>query len=83
MVCGPLITGNTVIFKPSSNLLISSHIFANILYESGVPKEVLAFVSGKGSIIGPYIVSNKHVSGVLFTGSRDPGIAEGRFERIP
>ena len=74
MVCGPLITGNSVIFKPSSNLLISSHIFANILYEAGVPKEVLAFVSGKGSVIGPYIVSNKHVSGVLFTGSRDAGM---------
>ena len=74
MVCGPLITGNSVIFKPSSNLLISSHIFANILYESGVPKEVLAYVSGKGSEIGPYIVSNSNVSGVLFTGSRDAGM---------
>ncbi|EQD59080.1 delta-1-pyrroline-5-carboxylate dehydrogenase, partial [mine drainage metagenome] len=74
MVCGPLITGNSVIFKPSSNLLISSHIFVNILYDCGVPREVLAYLSGKGSEIGPYIVSHKAVSGILFTGSRDAGI---------
>jgi 1-pyrroline-5-carboxylate dehydrogenase len=74
MVAGPLVTGNAVILKPSSNIPLSSYLYIKTLYEAGVPRNALAFISGKGSVIGPYIVSHRDISGVLFTGSRQAGI---------
>ncbi len=74
MVAGPLITGNAVILKPSSNIPLSSYLYIKTLYEAGVPRNALAFISGKGSVIGPYIVAHRDISGVLFTGSRQAGM---------
>ncbi len=74
MVAGPLVTGNAVILKPSSNIPLSSYLYIKTLYEAGVPRNALAFLSGKGSEIGPYLVSHKDIAGVLFTGSRQAGI---------
>ena len=75
MVAGPLITGNSVLLKPSSDIPLTSYLYVKTLIEAGVPPENIAFISGKGSEIGPYITSHKEVAGILFTGSRDAGIS--------
>ncbi len=74
MTAGPLITGNSVLLKPSSDIPLTSYLYVKLLYEAGVPRENLAFISGKGGEIGPYITSHNMVSGILFTGSRDAGM---------
>lgn len=75
MVAGPLITGNSVLLKPSSDIPLTSYLYVKTLIEAGVPAENIAFISGKGSEIGPYITAHKDISGILFTGSRDAGIS--------
>lgn len=75
MVAGPLIVGNSVLLKPSSDIPLTSYLYVKTLYEAGVPKENLAFISGKGSELGPHITSHKLVSGILFTGSRNAGMS--------
>ncbi len=75
MVAGPLVTGNSVLLKPSSDIPLTSYLYIKTLLEAGVPSGNIAFISGKGSEIGPYITSHRDISGVLFTGSRDAGIS--------
>jgi 1-pyrroline-5-carboxylate dehydrogenase len=74
MVAGPLITGNSVLLKPSSDIPLTSYLYIKNLIEAGVSSETIAFIAGKGGEIGPYITSHKDVAGIVFTGSRDAGM---------
>ncbi|PYB68602.1 aldehyde dehydrogenase [Thermoplasma sp. Kam2015] len=74
MSSGPLVTGNAVILKPSSDIPLSLYLWVRLMHEAGVPKEVLAYVSGSGGIVGRHIVESKKVAGIVFTGSRDVGL---------
>ncbi|MGC9190597.1 MAG: D-glyceraldehyde dehydrogenase [Candidatus Micrarchaeia archaeon] len=68
-----LLTGNTVVLKPSSDTPGSAEWIIKKFEEAGVPKGVLNFVVGKGSEIGDYIVAHKEVSLVTMTGSTSTG----------
>ena len=74
MTAGPLVTGNSVLLKVSGDIPISTYITVNLLYEAGVPREVLAFVSGRGSVIGKQIYEDEEIGGIVFTGSREVGM---------
>lgn len=74
MTAAPLVTGNSVILKVSGDIPISTFITAKILYDAGVPKEVLAFVSGRGSVVGKQIYEDEDIGGIVFTGSREVGM---------
>ncbi len=77
MSIGAMITGNTVVFKPSSTdnmtMLTGLRIY-QLLKESGLPDGVFNFITGPGSEVGDELVVNKDVSGIAFTGSYDTGI---------
>ncbi len=77
MSAGALITGNTVVFKPSStdnmSMLTGLRIY-EIFKEAGVPEGVFNYVTGPGSEVGGELVSNRHVSGIAFTGSKTTGL---------
>ena len=73
MSIGALITGNTIVLKPSSDTPIIGYKFAEIMKEAGLPAGVLNFITGSGSIIGKAIVDSKDVAGIVFTGSREIG----------
>src|SRR5919107_1443970 len=73
MSTGAIITGNTVVAKPSSNTPIIAWKFAQILKQAGLPGGVINLVIGPGSKTGQELVSNKDVAGIVFTGSRDTG----------
>ena len=77
MSAGALITGNTVVFKPSSTdnmtMLTGIEIY-KIFTEAGVPPGVFNFITGPGSEVGDELVVNGNVSGIAFTGSRMAGI---------
>ncbi|MGC8608509.1 MAG: aldehyde dehydrogenase family protein, partial [Thermoplasmata archaeon] len=71
---GPaLLTGNTVVVKPSSDTPGSAEWIVRKFVEAGVPKGVLNFITGEGSIIGDYIVKHKKVALVTLTGSTSTG----------
>src|SRR5829696_8085816 len=73
MSIGALITGNTVVAKPSSNTPIIAWKFAEIFKQAGLPDGVFNLVIGSGGKLGNELVSNKDVAGIVFTGSRDTG----------
>ncbi|MBD0299214.1 MAG: aldehyde dehydrogenase family protein, partial [Nitrososphaera sp.] len=75
MSTGAIITGNTVVAKPSSNTPIVAWKFAQIFKQAGLPDGVFNLVIGLGSKIGNALVSSKDVAGIVFTGSRDTGFA--------
>src|SRR5438105_4214771 len=63
-----LITGNTVIFKPSSDAPLSGLRLVEALIAGGVPKGVVNFITGKPAEVGAALTSRK-VRGITFTGS--------------
>lgn len=77
MSVGAMITGNTVVFKPSSSdsmtMLTGIKIY-QYLKEAGVPDGVFNYISGPGSVVGEELVENPNVSGIVFTGSREVGV---------
>lgn len=75
MTVGPLVVGNAVVLKPSSDIPLSSYLGIRILHEAGVPKNVLAFLSGSGRVVGKKLSESDVVSGFVFTGSRDVGMS--------
>lgn len=74
MMSGPLITGNSVILKPSSDIPLCSYLVVKLLHEVGVPKENLMFLSGSGKMVGKTLYTNNNIDGIVFTGSRDVGM---------
>src|SRR6266404_5193495 len=56
-----------------------------ILYEAGIPKQALQFVTGLGEIVGDALVKHPKTRFVAFTGSKDVGllISEAAGKRQP
>jgi RHH-type proline utilization regulon transcriptional repressor/proline dehydrogenase/delta 1-pyrroline-5-carboxylate dehydrogenase len=75
MVSAALVTGNTVIMKPSEQSVIIGAMLMEIYEEAGVPPGVLNFLNGKGSVIGAHMVDHKDVDLIAFTGSREVGLS--------
>ena len=74
MTVGPLVVGNAVILKPSSDIPLSSYLFIKLLRDSGVPKDVVAYLAGSGSVVGRILSSDPNIAGIVFTGSRETGL---------
>lgn len=74
MTVAPLLVGNAVVLKPSSDIPLVSFLFVELLVKAGVPNDVIAFLAGSGSSVGPALVAHNDVGGILFTGSRETGL---------
>ena len=74
MTVAALVTGNTVIFKPSSETPTVAAKFAEVLLEAGFPASSFSFLPGSGSTVGDVLVSHPKTRFVAFTGSRDVGL---------
>ena len=68
-----LITGNTVVTKPSSNTPLSTLEMIKLAEKADLPKGVLNVVTGPGSEIGEELASNKITGLVTLTGSTSSG----------
>jgi 1-pyrroline-5-carboxylate dehydrogenase len=78
MSTAALITGNTVVFKPSctdnATMLTGLKIY-QLFKDAGLPAGAFNFVTGPGSVFGKEMINNKAVKGIAFTGSRSTGQA--------
>jgi len=74
MAAAALLTGNTVVLKPTSEAPLSGLKLYQACMSAGVPAGTLQFFTGPGKVIGPAIVGNPGVDGIAFTGSRDAGM---------
>lgn len=68
-----LVTGNTIVVKPSQQTPENAYVFAQIVDEVGLPKGVFNLVNGRGSVIGNELAANSKVGMVSLTGSVGAG----------
>lgn len=68
-IAAALAAGNGVLAKPADPTAIVASIAIQLMHEAGVPKNVLQFLPGQGSIVGTLITSDQRIHGVCFTGS--------------
>jgi len=74
MTSAALVTGNTVVLKPSSDSPRIGWAFVEIMQEVGLPAGVVNFVSGPGGAVGDTLVMHPQTRFVSFTGSKEVGI---------
>ena len=68
-----LISGNTVVLKPSSDTPLLAVELIKILSLAGVPGGVINLVTGVGSEAGAALVKSRKVKAISFTGSLETG----------
>ena len=74
MALGALITGNSVILKPTSEAPLTGLCLYKVFRDAGVPAGVVNYVTGPGANFEREFVSNPDVAGIAFTGSREVGM---------
>jgi glyceraldehyde-3-phosphate dehydrogenase (NADP+) len=68
-----LLAGNAVVFKPATQGAISGIKMIEALHKAGLPKGLLNIVTGRGSVIGDYLVEHKGIDMISFTGGTGTG----------
>jgi 1-pyrroline-5-carboxylate dehydrogenase len=74
MTAASIVTGNTVILKPSSDAPTIAARFVEVLEEAGMPDGVVNFCPGSGVSFGNAIVEHPKTRFVAFTGSKAVGL---------
>ncbi len=74
MTMASLVTGNTVVLKPSSDSPTIAYKFVEVLLEAGLPKNALQFCPGPGSTAGDAMVAHPKTRYIAFTGSKEAGL---------
>jgi len=74
MTTAAVVTGNTVVLKPSSQSPIIAAKFMEVVAEAEVPPGVVNFLTGAGRSIGDLLVSDARTRMVAFTGSKSVGL---------
>jgi 1-pyrroline-5-carboxylate dehydrogenase len=74
MTVAALVTGNTVVIKPSSETPTIAAKFAEAMLEAGVPPKAFSLLTGSGAAIGDTLVAHPKTRFVSFTGSREVGL---------
>ena len=74
MTTAALVTGNTVVLKPSSETPTIAAKFAEVMLEAGVPPQAFSLLVGSGAAIGDTLVAHPKTRFVSFTGSREVGL---------
>ena len=70
-----LITGNTIVIKPSEETPHCAVMFCDLLAQLDVPPGLINVVHGKGSTTGHALASSPHIGMISFTGSVETGSA--------
>ena len=68
-------TNNRMVLKPSEKVPFSALLFADILYEAGLPPEMLSVVTGDPREIADELITHPLVDLVTFTG----GVSIGKY----
>jgi RHH-type proline utilization regulon transcriptional repressor/proline dehydrogenase/delta 1-pyrroline-5-carboxylate dehydrogenase len=87
MAAAALVTGNTVVYKPSSLTPVIGRRLTEIFRQAGIPHGVFNYLPAQGRVVGDLLVSSNDVDLIAFTGSSDTGLgimekAAGRREGV-
>ncbi|MDP9481947.1 MAG: aldehyde dehydrogenase family protein [Chloroflexota bacterium] len=82
-----LVTGNTIVLKPSSDTPLCATLLVELMAEAGFPPGTVNLVTGPGSEVGDAIVASPDVQVISFTGNTQTGkriaeIAARRLKRV-
>jgi 1-pyrroline-5-carboxylate dehydrogenase len=73
MLCGALLAGNTVVYKPAPGCALTGLMLAKTLRAAGLPEGVFNIVLGDGGV-GRMLSTQGDIDGVAFTGSHATGM---------
>jgi putative phosphonoacetaldehyde dehydrogenase len=68
-------TNNRMVLKPTEKTPFSAYYLADLLYEAGLPPEMLQVVTGDPREIADELITNEHIDLVTFTG----GVSIGKY----
>ena len=74
MTAAALVTGNTVVLKPSSDTPTIAAKFVEVLEEAGFPQQSCQLLVGSGAVVGDVLVEHPKTRLVAFTGSKEVGL---------
>ena len=74
MTLASVVSGNTVVLKPSSDSPVVAAKFVELLEEASLPPGVVNYLPGSGGQIGDYLVGNPRTRFIAFTGSKEVGL---------
>ncbi len=73
--CGQMVAtavaGNTVLAKPAEQTSIIAHRVVELLYQAGMPRDVVQLLPGDGPTVGSVLTGDPRITGVVFTGGTD------------
>ena len=75
MTAAALVTGNTVVMKPAEQSPVMAAKLMEIMGQIELPSGVLNYLPGPGEVAGAALVEHPDVALIVFTGSRDVGLA--------
>jgi putative phosphonoacetaldehyde dehydrogenase len=84
-VAPSIATNNKMVLKPSEKTPLTALLLADILYEAGLPPQMLSVVTGDPTEIGLELITNPNVEVVTFTGGVSVGkwiAANGGYRRM-
>ncbi|EPC01347.1 pyrroline-5-carboxylate dehydrogenase [Litchfieldella anticariensis FP35 = DSM 16096] len=70
-VMAAAVAGNTVLAKPAEQTSLVAHRVIELLYEAGMPRDVVQLLPGDGPTVGSVLTSDPRITGVVFTGGTD------------
>lgn len=71
-ILSALLTGNSVIFKPSEKTMYSAQLLAECFHQAGFPNGVINLINGTGKTTQE-VLKHPSVKGIFFTGSMAVG----------
>ncbi len=74
MTSAAIVSGNTVVMKPSSDSPTIAARFMEVLEEAGMPPGVVNFCPGSGASFGNAVVAHPKTRFIAFTGSKEVGL---------
>jgi 1-pyrroline-5-carboxylate dehydrogenase len=83
MTTAAIVTGNTVVVKPSSDSPAIAWQFHALMEEVGLPAGVFNLVTGGGGTVGDTLVRHPKTRFVAFTGSREVGVGINTLSAAP
>lgn len=79
MVTAGVVSGNTVLLKPSSITPVIAYRFVELMEEVGLPIGVINFIPGSGAEVGDYLTTHPKTRFISFTGSKEVGLRINRL----
>jgi len=74
MTTAAMVTGNTVVLKPSSDAPLVAAMFVDVLEKAGMPAGVVNLLTAPGGSVGNFLVEHPKTRFISFTGSKAVGL---------